>query len=174
MLIVGIDNAGPARVDEYTPARDPKKNAGGRADEYGRMIIEELRPLVGERYRTSSETAIGGSSLGALLSLHLALQRPDVFSRAAVMSPSVWWNGQAILREVDAFGAPPHLRLWVDVGGREGTEALSGARGLRDRLTAKGWNDENFRYFEDRRADHSERAWAGRVRKVLEFLFPPS
>jgi hypothetical protein len=27
-------------------------------------------------------------------------------------------------------------------------------------------------YFEDRRADHSERAWAKRVPAVLEFLFP--
>ncbi len=174
MLIAGIDNAGASRVDEYTPGRDPNKKAGGLADEYGRMIVEEMKPLIDERYRTSGETAIGGSSLGGLVSLHLALQRPDVFSRAAVMSPSVWWNGQAILREVDAFGGPSRPRLWLDVGGREGVEALSGARALRDRLVAKGWNDENFRYYEDRRGDHSERAWAGRVRKVLEFLFPPA
>ena len=45
---------------------------------------------------------------------------------------------------------------------------------LRDRLRAKGWNDETLLYHEDRRADHSERAWAARVRKVLEFLFPPA
>jgi hypothetical protein len=43
---------------------------------------------------------------------------------------------------------------------------------LRDRLMARGWRD--LRYYEDRRADHSERAWARRVRQVLEFLFPPA
>ena len=32
---------------------------------------------------------------------------------------------------------------------------------------------EDFNYFEDRRADHSERAWAKRAPAVLEFLFPP-
>src|SRR5215212_1680389 len=32
MIIVGIDNGGSSRVDEYTPTRDTKRNAGGRAD----------------------------------------------------------------------------------------------------------------------------------------------
>ncbi|HSP17101.1 MAG TPA: alpha/beta hydrolase-fold protein [Thermoanaerobaculia bacterium] len=174
MLIVGIDNAGVERIDEYTPDHDPKKDAGGRAEDYGWMIIEELKPMIDRGYRTSGETATGGSSLGGLVSLHLAFRHPDLFRRAAAMSPSVWWNGQSILREVDASHAPTRPRLWVDVGGREGAEALAGARALRARLEREGWNDENFRYVEDRRGDHSERAWARRVRKVLEFLFPPT
>ncbi|MBV8517588.1 MAG: alpha/beta hydrolase [Acidobacteria bacterium] len=175
MIIVGVDNAGPARIDEYTPVRDAKHNGGGRADDYGRMLIEELKPQIDERFRTiPDDTAIGGSSLGGLVSLHLALQRPDVFHRAAVMSPSVWWSDRAVLGTVDAFDGP-RPRLWLDIGGREGTEALTDARTLRDRLRAKGWkDDEDFRYFEDRRADHSERAWAKRARQVLEFLFPPA
>ena len=41
-------------------------------------------------------------------------------------------------------------------------------------MLANGWrNGDNFRYYEDRRADHSERSWARRVPAVLEFLFPP-
>lgn len=177
VIIVGIDNAGERRIEEYTPTHDPKKNAGGHAGDYGRMIVEELKPAIDSRYRTlagAANTGIGGSSLGGLVSLYLALRHPDVFSRAAVMSPSVWWNGQAILRDVDAFDPARRPRMWVDIGGREGTEAIAGAKALRDKLIAKGWTDENFRFHEDRRGDHSERAWAGRVRKVLEFLFPPS
>src|SRR5687767_2792348 len=34
MIIVGIDNAGASRIDEYTPTADPKKGGGGRADEH--------------------------------------------------------------------------------------------------------------------------------------------
>ena len=177
MIVVGIDNAGDARIDEYTPTRDPNKNRGGRAADFGRMLVEELKPLIDGRYRTLSDranTGTAGSSLGGLVSLYLALRNPDVFSAAAAMSPSVWWDGQAILHEIDAFEAPHRPRIWVDVGGREGAEAISGAGALRDRLLAKGWTGESFRFYEDRRGDHSERAWAGRVRKVLEFLFPPS
>jgi predicted alpha/beta superfamily hydrolase len=175
-IVVGIDNAGSARIDEYTPTRDDSRNEGGRGDDYGRMVMEELKPRIDERYRTISDvpnTAIGGSSLGGLIALHLALTRSDAFGSAAVMSPSVWWNGRAILDEVDAFGGAHRPRIWLDVGGREGREAVNDARTLRNRLLANGWNDSNFRFYEDRRGDHSERAWAGRMRKVMEFLLPP-
>lgn len=177
MIIVGIDNAGPSRIDEYAPTHDPKKNGGGRADDYARFLLEELKPVIDARYRTLADgenTAVGGSSLGGLLAMHIAARNPDAFSRVAVMSPSVWWNDRVILREVDEFAGPHRPRVWLDIGGREGGEAISGAQALRDRLRAKGWNDESLLYHEDRRADHSERAWAARVRKVLEFLFPPA
>jgi predicted alpha/beta superfamily hydrolase len=171
MIIVGIDHAGPARIDEYTPTRDPKHNGGGRAAEYAKFLIEKVKPEIDRRYRTIPErAAVGGSSLGGLVSLYLVLKHPDVFKSAAVMSPSVWWNGRAILNEVDAYEGPAP-RMWLDVGGREGAETLNDARALRDKLLRKGWTE--LRYFEDRRADHSERAWSRRVRQVLEFLFPP-
>lgn len=174
MIIVGLDHAGPARIDEYTPTRDPKHSGGGRASEWAKTLIGTIKPLIDKRYRTiPAETAVGGSSLGGLISLYLALAHPDVFRAAAVMSPSVWWNDRSILNDVDAFeGRRP--RMWLDVGGREGQQTLTDARMLRDRLRAKGWDDDTLRYFEDRRADHSERSWARRVRQVLEFLFPPA
>lgn len=172
MIIVGIDHAGPARIDEYTPVRDPKHNGGGKAADYAKFLLEKVKPAIDQRYRTiPNQTAVGGSSLGGLVSLYLVLKHPDVFRAGAAMSPSVWWSGRAILNDVDAFDGPK-ARLWLDVGGREGGEALNDARELRDRLMAKGWPE--LRYYEDRRADHSERAWAKRVRMVLEFLFPPA
>jgi predicted alpha/beta superfamily hydrolase len=175
MIIVGVDHAGTGRLDEYTPVKDEKHNGGGRADDYARMLVEELKPLIDSRYRTLPDrdhTAIAGSSLGGLVSLHAVLTRRDVFGRAAAMSPSVWWGQRAVLHTVDAYDGPPP-RLWADTGGREGLEALQNARELRDRLARKGWGDESLRYYEDRRGDHSERAWERRVRTVLEFLFPP-
>lgn len=174
MIIVGVDHAGTARIDEYTPTPDPRHRGGGRADEYARLLLTELKPLIDERFRTiANDSGVGGSSLGGLISIHLALKHPDVFRRAAVMSPSVWWNKRVILSEVDAFEGR-HPRIWLDVGGREGTNAVEGARALRDRLRTRGWKDETLRYYEDRRGDHSERAWARRVRLALEFLFPPA
>lgn len=176
MIIVGVDHAGVGRMDEYTPTRDAKHNGGGRASEYARFLAEELKPAVDGRYRTLADpdnTAIAGSSLGGLMTLHALFTRPDLFRRGAAMSPSVWWGGRAILDTVESYDGPVP-RLWVDTGGREGLEALRDARELRDRVIRKGWGGETFRYYEDRRADHSERAWARRVRLVLEFLFPPA
>ena len=176
MIIVGVDHAGIDRMQEYTPVRDEKHNGGGRAGDYTRFLAEELKPAIDARYRTLTDapnTAISGSSLGGLMSLHAIFTRRDLFGRAGAMSPSVWWGNRAILETVDAYEGPPP-RLWVDIGGREGMEALRDARVLRDRILKKGWGEETFRYYEDRRADHSERAWAKRVRLVLEFLFPPA
>ncbi|HUR82521.1 MAG TPA: alpha/beta hydrolase-fold protein [Thermoanaerobaculia bacterium] len=174
MIIVGVDHAGPGRMDEYTPVRDKKHSGGGRAADYARFVIEELKPAIDARFRTlpdAANTGIGGSSLGGLVSMYLALKHPEVFRKAAVMSPSVWWGDRDIVNAVEVFeGALP--RLWLDIGGREGMEALNDTRTLRDRIAAKGWSDDTFRFFEDRRGDHSERAWARRVRQALEFLFP--
>jgi predicted alpha/beta superfamily hydrolase len=173
MIIVGIDHGGPERIEEYTPTYDPTRQVGGHAADYARMLIEELKPVIDSGYRTiSNDTGVGGSSLGGLIALHLGLTRPDVFSRVAVLSPSVWWNNRAILQEFDRFKGP-RPRMWVDVGGREGKDTLRDARTLRDRLQEKGWTRQDFAYLEDPRGDHSERAWSRRVRKALEFLYPP-
>jgi predicted alpha/beta superfamily hydrolase len=177
MIIVGADHAGIGRLDEYTPVKDAKHNGGGRASDYARFLAEELKPAIDITYRTypdADDTGIGGSSLGGLVTLHTIFTRRDVFGRAAAISPSVWWGERAILETVDAFDGPPPVKLWVDIGGREGLEALHDARALRDRIAAKGWDEDRFHYYEDRRADHSERAWAKRARMVLEFLFPPA
>ena len=177
MIIVGIDNTGSSRIDEYTPTNDPLRHGGGKATDYGRMIIEELKPIIDATYRTLTDapnTALGGSSLGGLATLHLGLTHPDGFGHLAVMSPSVWWDNRAVLDEVARFRAPKRPRIWLDMGGREGVEGLNDARLLRDRLRMNGWRDDaDLNYFEDRRADHSERAWAKRAPAVLEFLFPP-
>lgn len=178
MIIVGIDNTGASRIDEYTPTNDAARHGGGKANDYGRMIIEELKPAIDAKYRTlpdASNTALGGSSLGGLATLYLGLAHPDVFGSLAVMSPSVWWHDRAVLSNVESFASPQRPRIWLDMGGREGIEGLNDARSLRDLLRRKGWrDDEDFNYFEDRRADHSERAWARRAPAVLEFLFPPA
>jgi predicted alpha/beta superfamily hydrolase len=170
MIIVGVDHMNAARIHEYTPMFDEEKKAGGGADDYGRMLAEELKPLIDGRYRTLPErSTIGGSSLGGLVSLYLALTRDD-FRAAAVMSPSVWWHNRAILETVAETGRRP--RLWLDIGGREGRDAIADVRALNERLRQRGWTERNLLFFEDRRADHSERAWGTRARKVLEFLFP--
>ena len=174
MIIVAVDHAGVGRIDEFTPTHDKRHKGSGRADDYARLLIEELKPVIDERFRTlPRDNGVLGSSLGGLVSLHLVLKRRDVFSRAAVMSPSVWWDGKTILRTAEEFAGPPP-RLWLDIGGREGKEALNDVRLLRDVLLKKEWSKKTFRYYEDRRGDHSERAWARRVRLALEFLFPPA
>ena len=176
IIVVGIYNAGHRRIDEYTPTRDPKKKMGGRADAYARMLVQEIKPFIDRRYRTlrsAANTGLGGSSLGGLLTMHLGLRYPRVFSRLAVLSPSVWWHDRAIIREVDVLKAKLPLRIWLDSGTAEGADVTRDTRLLRDSLVQKGWIvGKDLAYLEAEGGGHNEKSWATRVEGVLRFLFP--
>jgi predicted alpha/beta superfamily hydrolase len=175
LIIVGIYNTGERRIDEYTPVEDSRLG-GGHADAYGRMLVVELKPFIDAEYRTlpgARHCGLGGSSLGGLVTLYLGLRYSDVFSRLAVISPSVWWRRRAILKTVAALPQKPELRIWLDIGSKESTRALPDVRALRDGLIKKGWQlGENLAYFEAENAVHTESAWAQRVGPMLQFLFP--
>ncbi len=177
LIIVGIYNT-DRRVDDYTQSFSWKLLKGGNADLYGRMIAEELKPFIDRTYRTlPNDTGLGGSSLGGLVSLHLGITYPELFTRLAVISPSVWWGDRHLLREVEALPEKTAARIWVDIGTQEGSrgeETVEETRMLRDALVAKGWVlDQDLGYFEDEGAHHNEAAWAGRFDRVLQFLYPP-
>ena len=182
MIIVAIANTGEDRIHEYapTPARiDPpkRKRSKGLLRNYGRFLIEELKPFIDRKYRTRREaefTGLGGSSLGGLATLALGLWFPNYFTRLAVMSPSIWWDDCAIydiVDEVDEMAKPP-LKIWLDTGTHE--PGWERAAALRDRLLEKGWRlHDDLHFLEVEGADHSEGAWAARIDPVLRFLFPP-
>ena len=182
LIIVGVNNTGKDRIDEYTPVQDAKRKIGGKADLYGRMLVEELKPFIDANYRTirdAQHTGLGGSSLGGLVSLYLGLKYPKVFGRLAVVSPSVWFADKHIVSYTNAFAAKPKVRIWMDMGTKEGgnaadaQKAVSDARLLRDTLIKKGWKlDKDLQYLEAEGAEHNESAWAERVERILTFLFP--
>ena len=144
LIIVGIYNTGPQRIQEYTPVED-NRLGGGRADTYGQMLVEELKPFLERTYRTlpgPQNWAMGGSSLGGLVTLYLGLRYTWVFSKLAVMSPSVWWRGRAILKTVAQVQRKPDLKIWLDIGTREGRRTLTDVRALKtgpDRQGMEAW-----------------------------------
>jgi predicted alpha/beta superfamily hydrolase len=178
LIIVGIYNTGLDRVDEYTPTRDEGRQMGGRANLYGRMIVEELKPFIDSNYRTLPDpehTGLAGSSLGGLVTLHIGLRYATVFSKLAVLSPSAWWDDRVITREVLSLPEKLPLRIWLDVGTLEGKdgEALREVSLLRDALIEKGWElGFDLQYLEVEGGVHDEAAWAARVEPVLRYLFP--
>jgi predicted alpha/beta superfamily hydrolase len=182
LIIVAVANTGNDRIHEYTPTRavalaGKQKNwrSRGLARKYGKFLTAELKPFIDENYRTRPEaefTGLGGSSLGGLLTMTLGLWFPHVFSRLGVMSPSVWWDDQVIVRMVEALEDKLPVRIWLDIGKHEiGWERT---RDLRDALVEKGWRlHDDLQYTEAEGAGHTESAWAARVDPMLRFLFPP-
>ncbi|MEO8336168.1 MAG: alpha/beta hydrolase-fold protein [bacterium] len=176
LIVVAIYNTGEHRVDEYTPTANADMGRGGQADDYGRMLVEELKPFIDITYKTlpsAASTALGGSSLGGLLTMWLGIRYPAVFGRLAVMSPSVWWDDRVLLRDVEALPGKRHQRIWLDAGTAEGATTLENARALRDALVAKGWIiGDDLAYLEELGGEHNEASWGNRVERVLKFLFP--
>lgn len=182
LIIVAIYN-NEQRVEEYTPFVD-SKHGGGRGEEYVAFLCDTLKPLIDKTYRTRPEatsTGIGGSSLGGLISLYAITSRPDVFSRAAIVSPALWWADQKILNFVTNSPPGKTQKVWIDIGSAEGattdngvSPAVEQCRRLVVGLEGAGLRQpDQFRFEIIDGGRHHESAWAARVGDILEYLYPP-
>jgi predicted alpha/beta superfamily hydrolase len=176
MVLIPDGGSSDDRRRDYTWTKPSGARAGVGADAYGQMIVEELKPFIDRTYRTrpdAAHTALGGASLGGLVSLYLGIKYPDVFGRLMVMSPSVWWDGGRILHEVKRLKERPRSRIWLDIGGQEPASAVRDTKELRDVLVRKGWTlGTDLSYHERQDGRHDEASFAARAPDVLKFLFP--
>jgi len=178
LIIVMVNHGGTEddRFDEYTPTKPANFKSGGKADSYGRMLVEELKPFIDSQYRTLTDpanTGLGGVSLGGIVSLHLGLKYSLVFGKLAVMSPSVWWDNKIIVRNMKDLKTKPALRIWLDIGTGEGQRAVDDAKELRNAFVKKGWVlNSDLIYFEAKGSGHNEQAFAQRAEPMLKHLFP--
>jgi predicted alpha/beta superfamily hydrolase len=177
LILVGVANTGLRRMAEYTPTRSYRLG-GGEGHLYGRLLVTELKPWIDANFRTQPEaerTGLGGSSLGGLITLYLGLEYPGVFTRLAVMSPSVWWDQRSILGFVAEAIPKPGLKIWLDIGTAEGTRHVRDTELLEHRLAQRGWTPGVDLMLEKvPGAQHIEDAWALRFDRVLRFLYPAS
>ena len=181
LIIVGIYNNAD-RMSEYTPFRDDR-HGGGNGDAYLAFIADTLKPFIDQTYRTRTgreDTAIGGSSLGGLISLYAAYKYPQVFGSAAVVSPTLQWANGAMLTYVREHTPATPPKLWIEVGTAEGdprdgddvARPVKDCRELVKILTAAGCRPEvDFHYDEVEGGQHNEAEWARRFDRALLFLF---
>lgn len=183
VLLVGIDHAGGERLNEYGPTRDATVNAGGKAADYARFVLEEVKPFIDQTYRTlpdRDQTGIGGSSMGGLVGLFMVREHNDRFGLLAALSPTLGWNEGNLLKSIAATDPwIKNTRIWVDVGDAEGDDmdrvrAVANLNLLAAVLKQSGRTEG--RDFVARVIDgaaHNEAAWAARLEDVLRFLYPP-
>lgn len=175
LIIVGVYSDELNRINEYTPTHLPGSYKGGQADQYGRMLVEEIKPFIDENYRTLRDrrhTGLGGASLGGLATLYLGFRYQKVFGMLSVTSPAASWDNGMILRYVESMPSKSAQKISLSVGSDEPDDFLEDARILRQELINKGWREGlDLSYLEAAGAGHTPDEASERVSHLLKFLF---
>jgi len=73
-----------------------KYPTSGSSAKFRSFIRDQVKPLVERTYRTSGYDAVIGESLAGLFILDTYLNEPDLFDAYGAISPSLWWDKEAI------------------------------------------------------------------------------
>lgn len=184
MIIVGIPHGGKSRASEYMPFANKRLgDMKPMGDWYADWIVSEVMPRVERSFRVKTgkeNTVIGGSSLGGIISLHIAGKYPGKFRGVLCESIAPLGEDNATLEFLKKGPGVKGMRVFYGYGTKEGdaadakaeinakynktftdTEAwLKGSGGVTDMMT----------FSTD--SPHNEVAWNERFPKALQFLFP--
>jgi uncharacterized protein len=89
------------RAFDLTPPGKLKDFFGSKAgggDDFIRVLLEEVKPLVESHYQVDqARQIIYGKSLGGLLVLHLLFVHPEAFQTYIAASPAIYWDNNSVL-----------------------------------------------------------------------------
>ena len=128
MILVGIEcgHEGQERLSEYLPYPaktgshfDVFKPLGSDTMEW---IVHDIKPMIDACYRTipfRECTAIGGSSMGGLMSLFAAAHYNRWFSKAACVSTAMGFCMEPLLEDLNQSSISPDTRVYLSWGTKE-------------------------------------------------------
>lgn len=169
-IVVGIDNVGSERTNEYSPWTH-KKYGGGNGDRYLKMIVEELKPMIDKNYRTKTKkehTGIIGSSMGGLISYYGGLKHLTVFGKIGVISPSFWFS-KNVLSYTKNQAKEADNKMFFLLGAEEGmTKEFSEVSNL---LVESGFKKESIYKKLVPGGKHNEAFWGSQFEEVISWLY---
>jgi predicted alpha/beta superfamily hydrolase len=177
LIIVAADNMHEERLSEYAHQdgfyKGEKVKARGFA--YEKFLVRELMPFIAKNYRIKegrANTGLMGSSMGGLVTFNIGLRRTDLFSKLAVMSPSLWWGKTSPVEKINSYQYQNlDSKIWLDTGEAEGKfmsfseNVISRLKDLKNNLSL------DLIYYQVPEAIHSETAWAERVHCPLLYFY---
>lgn len=131
VIVVAIDQNSEERFNEYSPWKSGeycKKllgesyvENGGKGKEYVDFIVHELKPLIDNKYLTNPEqTALGGISLGGLISTYAACVYPSIFKHVITLSSGFYRNQEEIEKLLQETDLSMIKSFYLDCGTQEG------------------------------------------------------
>jgi predicted alpha/beta superfamily hydrolase len=167
-IIVGIDHGDSKRLTEYNPYKS--RFGDGEGDAYIDFLVQTLKPLIDQRFRTKTDvanTSIAGSSMGGLISLYALLKYPTVFGNAGVFSPA-FWIAPDLKKKIEAISVFKSAVYFV-CGELEGDQMTKDMQQTYQLLKQKGLKRTQYKQVKD--GQHNERFWQHEMDEFYEWLF---
>lgn len=156
-ILIGIGNVDRQR-DFTFPSDNRQDNeelptSGGSAA-FIEFIEQELQPRVESTWRVTNQRTLIGQSLGGLLATEILFSQPQLFDHYIVISPSLWWDDESLLRATPVVPTEP-VAVYVGVG-KEGEVMERVGRALYDKISSQAHAnvEVHFRFFEQ--LDHGD------------------
>lgn len=179
LIIVAVEcnPEGFKRLSEYSPWDFSAPRPVGNIKGLGKVTMDwfttVLKPEIDATYRTLPDrghTMIAGSSMGGLMSLYAAVEYNAVFSRAAVISPTLWISPSKLRELIRSHPLDDPTRIWIDMGTGEidpKRRALSAIFEAAKGLSLMG-ADVSANVIPG--AVHNEAAWEKRIPNFMNYL----
>lgn len=171
-IVVGVENGGEERINEYTPW--PNKNyGGGKGAEYIDFIVNTLKPYIDSTYRTKPQqkyTGLVGSSLGGLISYYGGLKYPEIFGKIGALSTSFWFSSKVVDFTIQN-GNINNVKLFLLVGKKEGEEMVEGTLKTEKLLIETGFKSKNLKSIIVTEGAHNEAFWRGEFLGIIKWLY---
>jgi len=171
-IIVGVENGGEERINEYTPWVH-KKYKGGKGAIYMDFIVNNLKPYIDTNYRTKPQqkhTGLMGSSLGGLISYYGGLKYPSVFGKIGALSTSFWFSDK-VIRFTEENGNIRKTKLFLLAGGKEGEHMDEDTKKMEALLIKKGFKKRNLKTKINPEGYHNEAFWSSEFLNVITWLY---
>ncbi len=173
VIVVGIDHGADFRLEEYTPYPNARYG-GGKGDQYLQFLVNELKPAIDSQFRTlpdKANTAIGGSSLGGLISFHALIQYPETFGMGLIFSPSFWFSEKHFELTSQQIQRSQSARFFLLVGGNEEPIMTEGLAKMQALLAEKGMNAQQIKAVVDPAGNHNEAFWRAQFPQAFKWLY---
>lgn len=173
-IVVGIDNGGSERINEYTPWNNAQYG-GGDGEKYMQFLAETLKPYVDANYRTKPESefnALIGSSLGALISAYGGIKYSGTFSKIGSFSPAYWIvSSQFNAYITNTTSNLSGMRIYFVAGQNESTSMAGDINTVKNNLQSKGVTAANTFVKLDSYGQHNENYWKDEFGAAYKWLF---
>lgn len=122
---VECNTEGNGRLSEYSPVNFTTPfgdKIKGRGKKYMDWLIRRFKPYIDNHFATLPDrehTAIGGSSLGGLMTLYAMSRYGKYFSKGAALSPSIWVDSVSALPIIKAAKFRKNTVIYMDYGSLE-------------------------------------------------------